>query len=198
MSALVALTAFQFSCTSIDLDEEQDEINSQAHQISAQDSIVLCPLVGAVQPSADTASVHVVWAGYPPNDDRLQLMHAKVSQNGDLLQSQSIAILDGDLEALQIRATERSLDIEFVESDVGAVRYLQIETNGVVHESDLDSEDDSAQNPSDWQSMGGDESCETSVSVAGREFSVFRAQVDGQLSLFVQALPVQALPAQAQ
>ena len=98
-----ALLSTQSSCTSFDL-EEEEALGSQSQQISAQDSIVLCPVVAAVEPSvADVggADVSVVWAGYPPDDDRLQLMRARVSAEGKMLSTRSIAFLDGDLLLLK-------------------------------------------------------------------------------------------------
>ena len=189
IAAFSALLSSASACTSFDL-EEREELGSKSQQISAQDSIVLCPVAVAVDSSASLSStdgVSVVWAGYPPDDDRLQLIRARVSPEGKLISSQSIAFLDGDLTALDLRNESGELELEFVDSELGELRVLRLSEYGGARELDARTSGEANWSESAWKGIDSDEQCETSINLGNREMTVFRSQADGELSLFVQS-----------
>lgn len=194
VAAFVALLSSQSACTSIDL-EEREELGSQSQQISAQDSIVLCPVAAAVDSSASIdglSGLSVVWAGYPPDDDRLQLIRARVSPEGKLISSQAIAFLDGDLTALELRNLDsrdesRELELEFVDSELGALRVLRLSKDGGARELEVSESSEANWSAAAWKAIDSDEQCQTSINLGTREMTVFRSQADGELSLFVQS-----------
>jgi hypothetical protein len=175
------LLAQQASCVRVELDKSEDrtgEVGEQALRISATDSVVLCPLAAAAGPSGQ---VSIVWAGYPPADDRLQLMHALVSATGELEQPpRAIALLDSELASLEVERTDRGLELRATEESVGEMITVQIDERGAA----LDSSRQPAPASGPLENL-----CESHVFTSEAKLSIFRSQVDGEFPLFVQSNP---------
>jgi hypothetical protein len=160
----------------LDNSEDRGEEVAEALRVSANDSVVLCPLSAAMDPSG---KVSIVWAGYPPADDRLQLMHALVSPKGELLQApRSLALLDSELAALEIRRSETGLEVRAIEDSAGELLAIELDENGAA----LDMSRQPAIATSRLEDL-----CESSVFTGEARLNIFRSQVDGEFPLFVQS-----------
>ena len=186
MAAGAFLLAHQASCVRVELDKAEDkaeEVAPQALRVTATDSVVLCPLSAAIGPSGN---VSIVWAGYPPADDRLQLLHALVSTDGVsagavLLQApRSIAFLASELAALEIQRSETGFEVQAVEDSASAILSIALDESGAVLGA--------SRLPVRASSRVAD-ACESSLFGADAKLRVFRGQVDGELPLFVQSTP---------
>jgi len=103
-----------------------------------------------------------------------------------MLSTRSIAFLDGDLTAHDLRTGSDGLELEFVDSELGELRVLHLSGNRA-RELDASASEEANWSESAWSGIDSDARCQTSVVVGNHELTVFRGQADGGLSLFVQS-----------
>ena len=178
-AVLALLLGHQSSCVRMELDADSDKSQEpalEALQISRPDSVVLCPLSAHVSAAGLTT---MVWAGYPPSDDRLQLLLAQVSAQGLLLHApQPLALLDNELAALEIEASDAGgLQVRAASEARGEVLHFRLSDSGRLLESHRE--------PAS-SSLRVAEACEIDLVSAKGKTRVFRAPQDGEMPLFVE------------
>lgn len=175
--AFILVALLFASCVRFDVDNEQEDI-SQAVRISSADAVVLCPLSAFAEFGG---GVSIVWAGYPPADDQLQLQHARVSASGELLQApQSIAQLDAELDALVLNGGAEGLEVQLMQRGESSVVVIEMDEQGTSAEP--------AELPVDM--MPSAQTCQARVQTSAASLRIFRGQADGELSLFVAQDPL--------
>lgn len=192
--AAVATATMLVSCVRFELDGESEldvDVAQSAQRISGEDAVVLCPLAATVEASG---AVSIVWAGYPEGDDRLQLMHARVSSTGHLLlQPHGLAELDNEVARLSITALSPSqgavIEVLLVERDASELLQVSVgETFQVTgynrDELPADTVEEMLEN-----SLRSSESehCLETVFTSEARLQIRRTQVDGELPLFVES-----------
>ncbi len=162
------------SCVRFEV-ESEDELGSAALRLSSTDAVVLCPLSAIAEPAG---TVSIVWAGYPPADDRLQLMHARVSDHGELVQApHALAELESELDALSLSRSPEGVEVQVMQRGVQSSLTIELaEQSWVGDESSL---------PADLATVA--ESCQARVQTSAGSLRIYRGQEDGELALF--ALP---------
>jgi len=184
----LAIVTLGSSCVRFELDElDQDtvEASSNALRISSEDSVVLCPLAAAVEPSGN---VSIVWAGYPAGDDRLQLMQARVSSEGvPLDEPTGLALLDEELALLTVHGTEEGLEVRGVQRYTNQILQVELSESGRLLSASLD-EPQGNEVESAVNALGA-QRCDFSVRTADMQLEIRRTQVDGELPLFIENYP---------
>ncbi len=190
MMAAAALT----SCVRFELDgESSDEIKEAQHtlRISEPDAVVLCPLAATVE---SQGAVSLVWAEYPYGDDRLQLMHARVTSRGELLlPPHGLAELGDEVADLRIESTEAGLSVLLVERDASELLRVSLGERFEVAGYDRDEltalERQELQEVVRDQAMSGAEGehCLETIFTSDTRLQIRRTQVDGELPLFVES-----------
>ena len=174
LGALLLASCVRFDVDSSDVNGEQND-NSHAVRISTSDAVVLCPLSAFAESGG---GVSIVWAGYPPADDQLQLQHARVSAVGELVQApQTIAELDAELDALVLNGGAEGIEVQLMQRGESSVVVIEMDEQSTSAEP--------AELPEDV--MPSAQSCQARVQTTAGFLRIFRGQADGELSLFVAA-----------
>jgi len=183
---LAMATLLLGSCVRFELDGEDDQevdVGSSALRISNDDTVVLCPVAAGLEPDGN---VSIVWAGYPADDDRLQLMHARVSSTGALLQEpRGLAQIPDELALLSLTRDGANFEVQAIGHD--ASQSLRIELSdsfqvlGASREEIAADEQDVV-----LESLDGVR-CDETVFTSDARLQIRRTQVDGELPLFVES-----------
>ncbi len=185
-AAVLAILAMPVSCVRFELgdgDEADVDVSSNALRISGQDSVVLCPLSASLEASG---SVSVVWAGYPAADDRLQLMHARISSRGLLIQEpRGLALLPDELALVSIDVSDSGQEVRAVPRDGSETLRIDLAESGMV-EAVLRDAPDAAELDGALEALS-ESRCEAEVFTPDARLQVLRTHVDGELPLFVES-----------
>lgn len=189
-AAILAMLAMPMGCVRFELeggDEADTEVAATALRITDQDSVVLCPLAANLETSGE---VSIVWAGYPAADDRLQLMHARVSSRGELLQEATgLALLPDEVALLSIQASadgdDGGQEIHAVSSDGRETLRIELSKDGVVGGMYRDAI--AVEDQDHAIEALSDERCEAAVRTSSSRLHILRTHVDGELPLFVES-----------
>lgn len=174
------------SCVRFELDGEGEtevDVGSSALRISNIDSVVLCPLAATVEPEGN---VSIVWAGYPADDDRLQLMHARVSSTGALIQEpRGLAQIADELTLLSLQHNGASFAVNAIGSD--AEQALRIELSDSFQVLGAYRDAIAADEQEGVLEALTEEHCQETVFTSEARLQIRRTQVDGELPLFVES-----------
>ncbi|MCP4447721.1 MAG: hypothetical protein GY811_20645 [Myxococcales bacterium] len=184
--AILAIITLQMSCLRLELDGQGDEevdVGSSALQMTGEDSVVLCPLAASLETSGN---VSIVWAGYPAADDRLQLMHARVTSRGALLQEpHGLVLLEDELALLNLRSTGAGIEVHAVARDANELLRIDLSERGQMLTAykgtiDLADQDEALE-------VGEGTRCEATVFTASSRLQILRTHEGGELPLFVES-----------
>ncbi len=186
VGAVLAISTLLVSCVRFELDGEDDrelDVGSSALRISNEDSVVLCPLAAGLEPSGN---VSVVWAGYPADDDRLQLMHARVSSTGALVQEpRGIAQIADELALLSLHSDGTNFEVHAIGRDASQALRIELSDSFQVlgaHRDAIRSEEQDVV----LEALTS-ERCQETVFTSDARLQIRRSQVDGELPLFVES-----------
>tara|TARA_R110002096_G_scaffold299503_1_gene493930 strand:+ start:36409 stop:36996 length:588 start_codon:yes stop_codon:yes gene_type:complete len=184
--AALAMATLLVSCVRFELDGESDtevDVGSSALRISNVNSVVLCPIAATVEPEGN---VSIVWAGYPADDDRLQLMHARVSSMGALIQEpRGLAQISDELALLSLQHDGGSFEVNAIGRD--AEQALRIEFSDSFHVLGAYRDTLAADERDGVLEALTEEHCQETVFTSEARLQIRRTQVDGELPLFVES-----------
>lgn len=179
--ALAGLLLLAAGCVRPDVGDATESV-AQASRVTAEDAVVLCPLAATAD---ELGGAVVAWAGYPPGDDRLQLMFARVSLAGrTTLEPRGILLLDDELMSLTVtgnpdQGASPSFWISSRQVDGSPVPTLLVDADGHIL--------DARENLGNVDSLS--DTCDVVVRGAGagdRAIRLFLGQEDGDLPLYAE------------